>query len=83
MRCYLLTTQGKANQQEVDMHVHCNAANLSGMRAYAAPTRCPYCGDRMVAPVVSEFVEGGTIRHHWECDACGKASNILIRLDQF
>jgi hypothetical protein len=35
----------------------------------------------MVAPTVSEFVEGGEIRHHWECDACGAASTTLIPLD--
>jgi hypothetical protein len=34
----------------------------------------------MVAPVVSEFVEDGEIRHHWECDACGQASSTSIPL---
>ena len=64
------------------MQLHCNAAKLSGMRAFAAPARCPHCGDYMVAPLVSEFVEGGEIRHHWECDACGEISTTLIPLDQ-
>jgi formylmethanofuran dehydrogenase subunit E len=32
----------------------------------------------MVAPVSSEFVEGGEIRHHWECDACGELSSTII-----
>ena len=58
--------------------LHCNAATLSGMRAFAAPLRCPHCGDCMVAPMVSEFVEGGEIRHHWECDACGAPSTTAI-----
>ena len=44
------------------------------------PVRCPHCGDWMVAPVVSEFVEGGEIRHHWECDACGESSTTAIPL---
>jgi len=44
--------------------------------------RCPHCGDRMVAPVSSEFVEGVEIRHYWECDSCGEASSISIPLTQ-
>jgi transcriptional regulator NrdR family protein len=40
--------------------------------------RCPHCGGCMVAPVSSEFVEGGEIRHHWECDACGEPSSTRI-----
>jgi transcriptional regulator NrdR family protein len=42
--------------------------------------RCPHCDDWMVAPLVSEFVEGGEIRHHWECDACGEPSSTAIPL---
>jgi hypothetical protein len=34
----------------------------------------------MVAPLMSEFVEGGEIRHHWECDACGELSHTSIPL---
>ena len=44
------------------------------------PVRCPDCGDVMVAPVSSEFVEGGEIRHHWECDSCGELSSTSIPL---
>jgi hypothetical protein len=39
----------------------------------------PHCG-AMVAPVSSEFVEGGEIRHHWECEACGEFSSTSIPL---
>jgi hypothetical protein len=62
------------------MQLHCRSATLSTIRTFAAPTRCPGCGDWMVAPVSSEFVEGGEIRHHWECDACGEASSTSIPL---
>ena len=62
--------------------LHCNAATLSGTRAFASPARCPNCGDCMVAPLVSEFVEGGEIRHHWECDSCGEPTTTLIPLNQ-
>jgi rRNA maturation protein Nop10 len=42
--------------------------------------RCPHCGDWMVAPAASEFVEGVEIRHYWECDSCGETSSISIPL---
>jgi hypothetical protein len=32
----------------------------------------------MIAPVSSEFVVGGEIRHHWECDSCGDLSSTSI-----
>lgn len=63
------------------MQLHSNPAALSSIRAFAAPTRCPSCGDWMVAPFMSEFVEGGEIRHHWECDVCGEASTTSIPLE--
>jgi hypothetical protein len=57
-----------------------STALLAAIRSFSSPVRCPHCDDWMVAPVVSEFVEGGEIRHHWECDACGQASSISIPL---
>lgn len=47
-------------------------------RAFADPLRCLNCGDWMIAPVSSEFVMGGEIRHHWECDSCGELSSTCI-----
>ena len=60
--------------------LHCNAAKLATTRPFSSPARCASCGDRMVAPVASEFVEDGEIRHHWECDACGEISTTSIPL---
>ena len=54
--------------------LHCNDVNSSAPCAFAAPTHCPLCGDWMVAPLMSEFVEGGEIRHHWVCESCGQTS---------
>jgi hypothetical protein len=62
------------------MQIHCYPATLSAIRAFAAPLRCSHCGDWMVAPLTSEFVEGGEIRHHWECDRCGTPSSSSIEL---
>jgi predicted RNA-binding Zn-ribbon protein involved in translation (DUF1610 family) len=63
-----------------DMHLHAQRAPSAALRSFASPTRCPHCGDVMVAPLVSEFVVGGEIRHHWECDACGEPSSTSIPL---
>ena len=62
------------------MRLETNSAKLARIRSVANPVRCPHCGDWMVAPVVSEFVEGGEIRHHWECDSCGEFSTTTIPL---
>ena len=62
------------------MQLHEYWAKLSAIRAFATPARCPNCGDLMVAPIASEFIEGGEIRHHWECDTCGKPSSTSIPL---
>jgi uncharacterized protein with PIN domain len=63
------------------MQLQYDSAKLSAMRAFASPARCPQCGDWMVAPIASEFVEGGQIRHLWECDACGEPSLTSIELE--
>jgi hypothetical protein len=47
---------------------------------FASPGRCPHCGDWMIAPVSSEFVVGGEIRHHWDCDGCGESSSTIVDL---
>ena len=62
------------------MQLHSHSPKLAGIRSFAAPVRCPHCGDPMVAPVLSEFVEDSEIRHHWECDACGEPSSTSIPL---
>ena len=62
------------------MQLHIDRARLSRLRAYAAPTRCPHCGDPLLAPLVSEFVEDGEIRHHWACEGCAETSMTTIPL---
>jgi hypothetical protein len=62
------------------MQIHISTARLSVIRAFATPARCPHCGDLLVAPITSEFIEDGEIRHTWECDACGKYSSTSIPL---
>jgi hypothetical protein len=74
MRSYPPARTGKKGSRDMYLH-HCRAEFF---RAFTAPTRCPHCDDPMVAPVSSEFVEGGEIRHHWECDSCGELSSTAI-----
>jgi len=62
------------------MQLQTDRATLAAIRSFSSPVRCPHCGDWMVAPLVSEFVEGGEIRHHWECDNCGESSTTAIPL---
>ena len=62
------------------MQLHELRTKLSAIRSFAAPAQCPQCGDVMVAPTSSEFVEGGEIRHHWECEFCGELSSTSIPL---
>ena len=58
-------------------------AGLAAVRAFSAPARCPHCDDWMVAPVSSEFVEGGV-----GCDAADgrlpgvEVSATIIDLDE-
>lgn len=54
--------------------LHCCVGQVHAVRAFAAPVECPNCADRMVAPLHSEFVESGEIRHYWACEACGETS---------
>jgi len=65
----------------MQLQYECHLSKLSAIRAFASAARCPHCGDWMVAPVSSEFVEGDEIRHHWECDACGETSSTVINLE--
>jgi len=62
------------------MQLHLYRTKYAALRSLAAPTRCPQCGDVMVAPVSSEFVEGGEIRHRWACESCGGLSYTAVEL---
>jgi hypothetical protein len=54
--------------------------HFTSTQSFAASARCPHCDDWMIAPVSSEFVVGGEIRHHWHCDCCGESSSTIIDL---
>jgi uncharacterized protein with PIN domain len=48
-------------------------------RYFASRQRCPHCSDRLIAPEVTEFIEGGTIQHYWFCDACRQESRTFVK----
>lgn len=75
MRLYSEAYSGTPNQETVAMQLQSDTPKLAGIHSFAAPMRCPHCGDPMIAPEMSEFVEGGEIRHHWLCDNCQRSSS--------
>ncbi len=60
--------------------LQCNAPKSVSACPFGAPARCPHCGDWMVAPLASEFVEDAEIRHHWACENCAQPSTTTIPL---
>jgi hypothetical protein len=70
----------RVEEEETGTMLHCDTAYFEAMRAFASPAHCSNCGDLMIAPLVSEFVEGGEIRHHWACEVCGQPSSSSIPL---
>ena len=47
---------------------------------FGSVARCVQCGDWIVAPLVSEFVANGEIRHHWVCESCGEVCCTAVAL---
>jgi predicted RNA-binding Zn-ribbon protein involved in translation (DUF1610 family) len=78
MRHYPIGLFGDSNEDRT-MQLQAVALKPAGIRSFAASMRCPHCGDPMIAPEMSEFVVGGEIRHHWQCDNCGGSSSTTFR----
>ena len=57
--------------------LHCDTANIDTLRSFSTLARCPRCNDLLIAPLVSEFVKGGEIRHHWSSPATNRAGITL------
>jgi hypothetical protein len=43
----------------------------SGRKRPFALTSCPNCLETQIAPLASEYVGEGRVRHFWACDGCG------------
>lgn len=63
------------------MQLQCYPATFSAIRFFGTALRCAQCGDQLIAPVASEFVDGSEIRHYWECDSCGGTSCTSIDIE--
>lgn len=40
---------------------------------------CAQCGERIYIPEWSECLDGGKIRHLWQCEACGYSFETTVR----
>jgi len=40
---------------------------------------CPNCLESLIAPVASEYVGEGRVRHSWACDGCGHEFHTSVR----
>ena len=42
---------------------------------------CAQCGDRIYIPEWSESLDGGRVRHLWQCEACGYTFETTVRFE--
>ena len=48
---------------------------------HAAGGRCPACGAwAPIAPVASDYLVGGLVHHHWQCEPCGHEWITAVRI---
>jgi len=40
---------------------------------------CAQCGNSLYIPEWSENLEGGRVRHLWQCEACGYSFETMVR----
>lgn len=52
--------------------------NPSGRTRPFALTSCPNCLETQVAPLASEYVGEGRVRHSWSCDGCGHSFQTAV-----
>jgi hypothetical protein len=50
----------------------------SGRTRPCALTCFPNCLETQIAPLASEYVGEGRVRHFWSCDGCGRKFQTLI-----
>ena len=40
---------------------------------------CAQCGEPLYVPEWSEYLDGGAVRHLWQCDACNYSFETTVR----
>jgi len=53
------------------MKLQSTPRSSSGRTRPFALTSCPHCLETQIAPLASEYVGEGRVRHFWACDGCG------------
>jgi ssDNA-binding Zn-finger/Zn-ribbon topoisomerase 1 len=65
------------------MTLHAAAPTPLAGKRYLAMPACPQCGDRVLAPEVSEHVSSHEVRHFWSCDACAHGFATAVDLSRY
>jgi len=52
------------------MALHSETATRAKLFAYSK-NYCPQCGEWLLAPTWSEYLDERCVRHTWSCEACG------------
>jgi len=48
------------------------------MQSDTAVIKCAQCGDQLIVPDCSEYVDDYRVRHIWKCEPCGYAFEATI-----
>ena len=57
--------------------------NSPGMRRFVQSrplTECAQCGEQLLAPEWSEYLDDRQVRHLWTCEACGYNFETVVRI---
>jgi uncharacterized protein with PIN domain len=74
-----MTMEGKITE-EASMTARAEAHVASDASRRIALPSCPQCNDLQLAPLASEFVSQGQVRHFWSCEACGHEFTTSVKL---
>ncbi len=62
------------------MRLHSDTLRNSAFLRYLPLPACPYCREKLLAPILSQLIDGEKIRHHWSCESCGGVSQTSVPL---
>jgi hypothetical protein len=67
-------------EEEDSMRLQTGTPRSSAFTSFLSLPVCSNCQEKLLAPILSEFIDGGEIRHHWTCDVCGSVTQTSIDL---
>jgi hypothetical protein len=65
------------NEREAPMEFHGAGTARKFVRSHPV-IECAQCGERIYVPEWSEFVDGGGVRHLWQCEACDYSFETMV-----